>query len=100
MRKKMRKPMIRRVLLFLLVGMLGMPVFSSVSGQGSVLAAQKIAKGAKKWNGNYYKVYNKYMFPAKAQKYCKKMGGHLVTITSQTEQDFVGRLAKKGKQDG
>ncbi|WP_304969958.1 hypothetical protein, partial [Romboutsia ilealis] len=37
-------------LYFLLVGMLGMPVFSSVSGQGSVLAAQKIAKGAKKWN--------------------------------------------------
>ena len=100
MRKKMRKPMIRRVLLFLLVGMLGMPVFSSVSGQGSVLAAQKIAKGAKKWNGNYYKVYNKYMFPAKAQKYCKKMGGHLVTITSQKEQDFVGRLANRGKQDG
>lgn len=47
---------------------------------------------AREFDGNMYYVYDKKMTWSAAKKYCELLGGHLVTITSQDEQDFVQSL--------
>lgn len=41
------------------------------------------------WNGHRYQFIHEEMTWQDAQAYCEDIGGHLVTITSQAEQDFV-----------
>ncbi|RHS97419.1 hypothetical protein DW903_18740 [Ruminococcus sp. AM42-10AC] len=41
------------------------------------------------WNGHYYTIYDSSMDWESAKKYCKKQGGHLVTITSKEEQEKI-----------
>ena len=57
-------------------------------------AQMSIADDAQVLNGHWYKVYSQKMEWEEAQDYCASMGGHLVTITSQHEQDFVCELVK------
>ena len=54
-----------------------------------VNADSQIPAGAKRFNGNTYYVFNKTMSWSDANDYCNNIGGHLVTITSQKEQDFI-----------
>lgn len=49
-------------------------------------------KSLKEFNGHYYKVFNENSNWQKAKEYCEIMDGHLVTITSQAEQNFVENL--------
>ena len=51
------------------------------------------------WNGHYYKVYDSSMDWESAKKYCKKQGGHLVTITSREEQSTVSSLISRGSKN-
>lgn len=51
------------------------------------------------WNGHYYKVYDSSMDWENAKKYCKKQGGHLVTITSKEEQSTVSSLVSRGSKN-
>lgn len=52
---------------------------------------------AEEFNGHYYKIVDTPMRWKDAQKNCEQMNGHLVTIASQGEQDFVADLvARKG----
>ena len=44
---------------------------------------------AAEWNGHYYKVYDNADSWADARRKCEKKGGHLVTITSAEENEFV-----------
>ena len=44
------------------------------------------------YNGHYYKVFNDGLTWAQAKQRCEELGGHLVTITSQTEQLVVQEL--------
>jgi len=46
------------------------------------------------FNGHTYAVYDISMTWHQAKKYCEDLDGHLVTITSQEEQDFVQNLIK------
>lgn len=46
----------------------------------------------KEFNGHYYQVFQNPVDYAKATLNCDLIGGHLVTITSQAEQDFVFSL--------
>ncbi|MBR1398486.1 MAG: C-type lectin domain-containing protein [Selenomonadaceae bacterium] len=63
-------------------------------------ADASVDRGAKEYDGHYYKVYDKSMTWDRAQEYCEKMGGHLVTINSSGEQDFVSRLiSSKGNRN-
>ena len=48
------------------------------------------------FNGHCYSVYNVRMDWVEARNICWKLGGHLVTITSQREQNFINELIKKG----
>lgn len=46
---------------------------------------------------NKYQVINESMTWHEAKEYCEKLGGHLVTITSQEEQSFINSLLNEDK---
>ena len=48
--------------------------------------------GIEEYNGHYYKVFNDGMTWAQAKQRCERLGGHLVTITSNLEQAIVKEL--------
>ena len=54
--------------------------------------ASSVPSDASKYKGHYYKVYNRSLNWHDAKSYCENKGGHLVTITSLGEQDFVADL--------
>ncbi len=56
--------------------------------------------GGKLWNGHYYNVIRKHCTWHEAQKEAAKIGGHLVTITSFEEQEFLDTLLKPIAQGG
>lgn len=58
-----------------------------------------VAKNAKVVGKHAYKVYDIGMTYQEAKEYCKKIGGHLVTITSSSEQKTVAKLVAKGKRN-
>ena len=41
------------------------------------------------WNGHFYKLFSNCSTWDEAKIYCESLGGHLATITSQEENDFV-----------
>lgn len=47
------------------------------------------------WNGHRYRIIEEEMNPSEAEAYCEALGGHLVTITSQEEQDRVAELVSR-----
>ena len=53
---------------------------------------EAISSDATNFNGNAYKVYDMGMTWYEAKAYCENLGGHLATITSQAEQDFIEGL--------
>lgn len=62
-----------------------------------VEAAGTIPKGAKEFKGNYYYVYKDAMTWEVAKETCESMGGHLVVITSASEQDFIEKMNQDNK---
>lgn len=56
--------------------------------------------GYEKLNGHCYKVFNEGLSWDNARIYCEEMGGHLVTITSFSEQSFIeGLITIQGKRN-
>lgn len=47
------------------------------------------------YNGHSYKLFDTSMDWNSAQQYCQSLGGHLVTINSADEQQFVSSIASK-----
>ena len=52
-------------------------------------ATVSIPDDASYFNGHYYKAYEDRKTWEEAKTYCESLGGHLVTITSQAENDFI-----------
>ena len=52
------------------------------------------------YNGHAYKAYDQSMTWKEAEEYCKALGGHLATITSQNEQEFVVNTTQNGTKRG
>lgn len=50
------------------------------------------------FNGHKYRIYNDSMTWDEAKAYCESLGGHLVTITSQEEQNVVASLVSSGNK--
>ena len=48
--------------------------------------------GAVEFNHHYYKVFSGEYTWSEAEKQCEEQGGHLVTITSEGEQNFINSL--------
>lgn len=44
------------------------------------------------WNGHKYQVYNENLTWEQAKAKCEALGGHLATITSKAEQDFIEQV--------
>lgn len=66
----------------------------------SIKAENKIPKEALKWNDHYYLYMDASLNWKEAKEDCKKRGGHLVTITSQEENDFLfNNLVKYHNKD-
>lgn len=65
-------------------------------------AATEIPDGAKEFEGHMYYVYieNSYITMEAAETRCEAVGGHLVSITSASEQEFVRKLlVDSGERD-
>ena len=54
--------------------------------------------GSLGYNGNYYEIYDLPMTWTQAKEYCEKLGGHLMTITSEEEQANAMSLLEYGNQ--
>ena len=55
--------------------------------------------GIQNFNGHTYAVYDIGMTWHEAKAYCESLGGHLATITSQEEQNFIENIVKDGKKN-
>lgn len=51
------------------------------------------------YNKHTYAIFNTDCTWEEAKKYCEKLGGHLVTISDEDEQDFIIKLLKKNKKN-
>jgi len=64
----------------------------------AVVMNQKAREGAVEFNGHFYQLFDQgYLWDA-AQSFCESWGGHLVTITSEEEQNFIVEFLKDGKK--
>jgi hypothetical protein len=54
--------------------------------------------GSSFFNGHNYKVFDEGISWYEAKRECESMGGHLATITSQEEQNFLAGMINKGNQ--
>lgn len=50
------------------------------------------------FNNHKYVLYDQSITWTEAKEYCERLGGHLVTITSQEEQKFIERLMENGEK--
>ena len=51
-----------------------------------------------RWNGHTYQIIEVSMSWNAAKAYCEKQGGHLMTITSETEQEIASSLMQMGNK--
>lgn len=58
-----------------------------------------VPPSAIEFGNHHYKRFDKPMTWEEAKKYCEKLGGHLVTITSEEEQEFVKEYIVPGKKN-
>lgn len=88
--KTMRKILKRTLACALAVVMVlcAMPV----SGEVLTAEAAGIPSDAVEFNGHYYKVYDGDTSWEEAKSNCENLGGHLVTITSEEEYEFIRNL--------
>ncbi|MBQ9912639.1 MAG: C-type lectin domain-containing protein [Clostridia bacterium] len=61
-------------------------------------ASANVPSDAVEYNGHWYKVYEICLTWENAKKYCDDLGGHLVTISSKEENDFVLSILKKSSK--
>lgn len=60
----------------------------------SVKKSTNIPIEAKSFKNHYYYIFEQIIGWKEAKKYCEEQGGHLVTITSEDEQDFIKSYIK------
>lgn len=73
---------------------------SCVVSSAENTSAEDDIKTASEFNGSYYKVYDDVELNwTEALEFCKSLGGHLVTITSENEQNFVEGLLKSHEKN-
>ena len=65
----------------------------------SSLADPSVEISEGRYNGHRYAVLDKSLTWEEAKAYCEYMGGHLATITSQMEQDYINSLLLFGSKN-
>ena len=66
-------------------------VLSAGVGMASDVDAA-VPRDSVKYRNHYYKVYNRSLNWHAAKKFCEDIGGHLATVMSSSEQDFLSDL--------
>lgn len=62
----------------------------------SATAQKQMPNDTIEWNNHYYKYYSNDLNWYEAKQYCEELGGHLVSITSKEENNFIfKRIIKK-----
>ena len=64
---------------------------------GGCASTKPPVNGAVKWNGHWYKHVTDSVSWHAAKKRCENMGGYLVVINNEEENDFVFNLANKNQ---
>lgn len=59
---------------------------------------QEIPRGTVTFNGHLYYCFEKGLSWKEAEEACKAMGGHLATITSEDESNFLSKLVQSGEK--
>lgn len=62
---------------------------------GEVIETSMIPEDAVEFNGHFYKLYNETKLWTEAEEACEEMDGHLVTITSEEEQDKIVEMIEE-----
>jgi len=60
---------------------------------GADVPGEHFPEDAVEFNGHYYKAFEEKMLWTEAKAYCESLGGHLATITSAEENDFIFSLS-------
>lgn len=81
-------------------GILTFAVLTGVASASPVLCAEEtgskpIVVATAFYNGKQYTLYNSSYDWTKAKKWCEEKGGHLATITSSSENEFIDSLIPK-----
>ena len=76
----------KKALIIVLVAVIVMSLFSL-----GVYASEG-PMGAKEYNGHFYRYYDTQMSWSEAKSFCEERGGHLATISSGSENEFVSSL--------
>ena len=63
---------------------------------GAQAATDSIPSDAESYNGHLYKIYLGVVTWDEAKKACEDLGGHLATVTSAGENDFIGKMIGDG----
>ncbi len=82
---------------------LGVLVLTSVIAVTASVASPVSVKAeapstAKTYNNNKYQIYDQRMTWSEAKAFCENLGGHLATITSAKEQEFIEQLNSSSKR--
>ncbi len=83
------KKTFKRVLSIMLVAV--MMVLSAPVNVSKATNSDKI-----EFNGHYYQVFNEKLTWSQAKSRCEEMGGHLVTVTTEGEQNFLNTITSSG----
>ncbi len=101
MKKRTRQSMSQfRMRAIAFVVILGIAMASIAEIPTKVFAANESENGRVFFNGHSYQLFNEQMNWNSAKQYCENLGGHLVTITSEQEQNFLENLIKSGTKEG
>ncbi|MFT9116331.1 MAG: DUF5050 domain-containing protein [Sporolactobacillus sp.] len=72
---------------------------SSSQASSASSSSSQIPSDAVSYNGHHYKLFNNNVDWSTDEKYCENLGGHLATITSQGENDFLYKYIKSNNTD-
>ncbi|MCC8068516.1 MAG: C-type lectin domain-containing protein [Ruminococcus sp.] len=95
MKNKFKKTIIGALMLALTTVYGGM---LPVSATTDTTTATTLSDDTYVYNGHSYKLFDTSMDWSSAQQYCESLGGHLVTINSADEQQFVSTIASKSSK--
>lgn len=65
---------------------------------GELVYTESVIPNSQTYKGHYYSVINESMPWSDAKKYCESLGGHLVTIQDEAEQNFITNLISNNPQ--
>ena len=72
------------------------PAEASMAGSSDKKIEARIPKNAVKWNGHYYKLFDKPLTQGQALRFCNSLGGYLARIQNPSEQTLFSGLASRG----